>query len=102
MSLKAIKILKKFNSKYYNRDEVFCSEFLGKWGGEDGFLGIQAYYCKIFMSTVGEIASGIEHIDHPRPDDKYNLSHMTYFKEQCEKIRKKVTLNPLTLDFFSV
>jgi hypothetical protein len=101
LNLKAVNILKKFNLSYYKRDEVFSSEFLGKWGGEDGFLGIQAYYCRVFITTIGNLASGVEHIDHPRPPDVYNPNHMNFFKEQCDRLRKKITVNPMVLEFFS-
>lgn len=100
MNYKAINMLFKFNELYYKRKEVFSSEFLGKWGGEDAFLGIQCNYCRVFITTIGEKSSGVEHIDHPRPKSTHNIEHMYFFKEKCEKLRKKVTIFPLTLDFF--
>ncbi len=75
---------------------------MGKWGGEDGFLGIECYYCRIFITMIGDITSGIEHIDHPRPDTIYTIKHIDFFKSQCSNLRKKVTINPLSLDFFEV
>ncbi len=101
INLKAVKLLKEFNNIYYKRKEVFSSEFLGKWGGEDGFLGIQAYYCRIFITTLGQLSSGVEHIDHPRPSNVYNDSHMNFFKDHCDRLRKKITINPMNLEFFS-
>lgn len=96
----AIGLIYKFNHRYYGLSELFNSIFLGEWGGEDSFLGITAWYCKIFITTVGELSSGIEHIDHPRPDSKYTINHKDYFLEQVENLKKKVVLNPLSIDFY--
>ena len=52
MNFKAIDLLFKFNELYYKRKEVFSSEFLGKWGGEDAFLGIQCNYCRVFITGL--------------------------------------------------
>ena len=100
MNLLSINMLKNFNRFYYDRAEVFSSEFNGSWGGEDAFLGIQAYYTRLYISTIGEKASGIEHINHPRPDDKYNIDHMNFLNKQIDILRKKVRIRPLDLKFF--
>lgn len=94
----AIKLIYRFNSKYYNYEELFNSAFNGKWGGEDGFLGITAWYCKIFITTIGNLKSGVEHIDHPRPDTVYNANHKSFFDYQCDIIRKKTIITPITLE----
>ena len=96
----ALGLIYKFNNKYYGISELFNSIFLGEWGGEDSFLGITAWYCKLFITTIGEMSSGVEHIDHPRPDSKYTINHKAYFDEQLENIRKKTTLNPMDLEFY--
>lgn len=101
LNIKALNMLLKFNEIYYRRREVFSSEFLGKWGGEDSFLGIQSNYCRIFITTIGEKSSGIEHIDHPRPKETHNIEHMNFFREKCENLRRKITITPLTLEFFA-
>lgn len=100
MNMKTVRMLKKFNKKYYGRNEVFCSEFTGSWGGEDGFLGIEAFYCRVFISTIGEKKAGIEHIDHPRPSEKYTVEHLRYYAKQMEKIQKKIKIHPMDLSFF--
>jgi len=100
LNLQAVQILRKFNDRYFNRREVFSSAFNGKWGGEDGFLGIEAWHCKIFITTLGEKGSGVEHIDHPRPKDKYNINHRDFFDEQVRILRELVKVKPLNLDFF--
>lgn len=100
INLLAVNIIKKMNVKYFQRSELFSSDFLGAWGGEDSYLGIQAFYCRVFISTVGEKLSGVHHIDHPRPKETHNIDHKQYFIEQCDRLRDKVRLNPLDLDFF--
>jgi len=101
LNLTLVKLLKKFNNKYYSREEVFSSEFLGEWGGEDGFLGIQSWYVRAFITTVGEVKCGVQHIDHPRPKDKYTINHKDYFQEQVKRLRVKTKLHPLDIEFFN-
>ena len=101
LNLKALNLIQNFNQRYYNRKEVFSGEFVGKWGGEDGFLGVQAWHCRIFIVMIGNESSGVEHIDHPRPENKYNINHMDFFLKQIEILRRKMTINPLNMDFFA-
>lgn len=101
INIRLIELLKKFNHKYYGRSEVFCSEFLGAWGGEDGFLGVQSWFVKAFITTIGDVKSGIQHIDHPRPSDKYTVDHKIFFTEQLNRLKKKTALHPLDIKFFS-
>lgn len=96
----AVDRLIKFNEVYYNRKELFSSDFNGEWGGEDSFLGIEAWYCRIFITTIGTKSSGVEHIDHPRPSTTHTINHKKYFDEQVERLRKKVVINPLRIEFF--
>lgn len=100
MNLSHVKLLKKFNEKYYSRSEVFSSDFLGAWGGEDGFLGVQSWFIKSFITTIGDVKGGVQHIDHPRPPEKYTVDHMQYFQEQLQRIRVKTKLHPLDITFF--
>lgn len=100
VNLPAIKLIKKFNSIYYNRSEFFNSNFLGAWGGEDSFLGIEAWFCRIFVTTIGERRSGVQHINHPRPPETHTIKHKEFFDSQVDKLKKKVRLKPLGLDFF--
>lgn len=100
MNIKLVNLLKKFNDKYYSRSEVFCSDFLGAWGGEDGFLGVQSWFVRGFITTIGDIKGGVQHIDHPRPSDKYTVDHMKYFQEQLQRLKVKTKLHPLDIDFF--
>ena len=101
MNLSSIKIIKKLNLRYYGRSEVFSSEFLGTWGGEDGFLGIQANMSRIFINTISEEKAGIRHIDHPRPLSKYSDQQFgEYLKTHIELLNEMQLNRPLTVEFF--
>lgn len=101
MNIQAVNRLKKFNKKYYGREDVFHSDFLGTWGGEDGFIGIEAYYCNIFITVINDKKSGIKHIEHPRPQAKYEGKAFTfYLEDQVQLLQRMLANNPLSLDFF--
>jgi glycosyltransferase involved in cell wall biosynthesis len=101
LNMAAVERLYAFNLRYYQREkEAFCGEFTGMWGGEDTFMGIQAWHCKLFIVTTGLKKAGVMHIDHPRPKDIYNVDHMEFVNNHKELLHKKVTLNPLDLAFF--
>lgn len=101
INLDAIKLVKKLNKRYYGRDEVFNSEFLGTWGGEDSFLGIQANMCRIFISIINNPKSGVRHIEHMRPLDKYDeKGFVQYFKDHVELLNQLQLNKPITMDFF--
>jgi hypothetical protein len=97
----AVNRLMKFNNIYYNKEEVFASLFDGEWGGEDSFLGIEAWYCRIFINTIGIKGAGVTHTHHPRPSHSHSINHKKYFDDQIEILRKKVVVNPLRLTFFN-
>ena len=102
MNLKSVNQLKKLNEYYYGKSEVFNSEFLGAWGGEDCFLGIQAYTAKVFITVINDELSGIRHIDHPRPIDKYHVAAWTdHLAEEVEYFNLLQSNKPLTLTFFN-
>ena len=98
LNYNAIRLIKKFNKIYYNKEEIFNTAFDGKWGGEDSFLGITAWECRIFITTLGNLKSGVEHIDHARSESIYNKNNKTFFDAQCELLRKKTTITPITFD----
>lgn len=100
LNLKAVLLIRKLNARYYNRSELFNSNFLGAWGGEDSFLGVQAWVARIFITMIGEKGSGVEHIDHPRVADKYTIDHKSFFTNEMDTFTKKVSINPLSVDFF--
>lgn len=101
MNIVAVNRIKKFNMRYYERSELFHSAFLGAWGGEDSFLGVEAWFCRIYMSTVGEIRSGVHHINHPRPANTHTIDHKEFFMKQCDELNKKHKIKPLDLTFFT-
>ena len=99
MNIEAISLLKRLNNYYYGRSEVFNSEFLGAWGGEDCFLGIQAYAIRIAIVTINDELSGIRHIDHPRPIDKYHSANWTeHLADEVENFNLMLTNKPITLN----
>lgn len=100
LNIPAVNLIKKFNIRYYERDELFHSAFLGAWGGEDSFLGVQAWACRIFITTVGEPRSGVHHINHPRPLNTHNIDHKDFFIKQCDDMKKKMKIRPLDINFF--
>lgn len=102
MNIQAVNRLKKFNKKYYGREDVFHSDFLGTWGGEDGFIGIESYYCKINITVLNDKKSGIKHIEHPRPENKYSgRAFQIYLEEQIKLLQLMINNNPLSLNFFN-
>lgn len=102
LNLYAVKLIKKLNTRYYDRDELFNSEFSGTWGGEDGFLGFQAYCVNVFITMCTKEYAGIRHIDHPRPIDKYaDQNWDAYYKSQLIDFQSRMESYPLTASFFS-
>src|SRR5574343_143701 len=101
-NLKAIKLLKYLNNKYYGMNDVFHSNFLGTWGGEDGFIGIQAYLGGAKVVLLPDMKSGIKHIEHDRPANKYSgESFISYLADQVELFNAMLENDPLTLDVIS-
>jgi len=101
LNLRAVKLLKKLNKKYYGRDELFNSEFLGSWGGEDSFLGLQTVFCKIMVASISGADSGIRHIDHPRPNKKYSYDvFQKTLETQVELLEYMFKKDPIDLEFF--
>lgn len=76
MNRLAIESIRHLNKTLFGREEVFSSDFCGTWGGEDGYLGLEAYYTGIEMYPVCAKHAGIRHADHPRPEEKYD--HETF------------------------
>lgn len=101
LNLRAINRLKKFNKKYYGREDVFHMDFCGTWGGEDGFIGIESNKCGITIKMLGDSASGIKHIHHERPMSKYGgESFSEYLIAHIDLLELKMQNSPLTDEFF--
>lgn len=83
INLAAINALYDLNEKLYGRREVFSSIFSGTWGGEDGFLGLECLYGGITVMTIRNGKTGIVHIDHERPPNKYDHIRFVYFLDCC-------------------
>lgn len=99
MNIKAIERIKKLNEYYFGKSEVFSSQFVGTWGGEDAFLGIQANASMVVIATINDVKSGINHIDHPRPESKYGSnSFFKYFAEQIELFNAMMLNKPIPME----
>ena len=102
LNIKAVKLIKYLNNLLYKRSEVFSSEFSGKWGGEDTFIGLQAYAMKVLITVIVGKHSGVTHIDHPRPPDKYDPSvYNEYLSERIEHIQKLSYKGGITMSMIS-
>jgi len=82
MNREAIEQITKLNLLLYGRSEVFSTDFLGTWGGEDGFLGLEAFYSDIPVVPVCSNGTGVQHEEHPRPIEKYDFINFTPFLEE--------------------
>lgn len=98
----AVRLIQKFNLRYYNENVLFNSLFNGQWGGEDTFLGIEAWYCKVIITTIGHKSAGIEHIPHLRPDNAYSIKSKEFIDECINNLRKKLVIQPLDINFFNI
>ena len=81
MNLAALGYLRQLNATLYGREETFSSEFLGTWGGEDGFIGLECYYTGVPVIALENGNNGIRHKYHLRNEDKYNHTAFIQFLE---------------------
>lgn len=102
MNLPAVNIIKEMNDKYYGRSEVFNSTFLGSWGGEDSFIGVQAFHGNIFITIINDEFSAIRHIEHPRPENKYgDVAFGDYLLKEIDYLNACLQYNPLSAEFYA-
>ncbi|WP_405325705.1 hypothetical protein [Fibrobacter sp.] len=81
MNVAALGYLRQLNATLYGREETFSSEFLGTWGGEDGFIGLECYYTGVPVIALENGNNGIRHKYHLRNEDKYNHTAFIQFLE---------------------
>lgn len=97
MNIAAVKCLKETNKTIYGRSEVFPSDFLGTWGGEDGFIGLECFYRKIDVMALPVGNNGIRHKYHPRPERKYQhtmfIQHLESHREELLYLLDRFGLN---------
>lgn len=87
MNVAALNELRMLNKTLYGRDEAFSSDFLGTWGGEDGFIGLECYYYGIPVIALGKGDNGIRHKFHDRPHDKYDhVAFINFLEEKRERL----------------
>jgi hypothetical protein len=100
LNLQCVKMLQLANQKYYGSPDVFHTNFLGTWGGEDGFIGIQSYLLGAKILLLSDIKSGIKHIEHDRPADKYSGDAFTiYLDNQIELFKMLLSNSPISINF---
>jgi glycosyltransferase involved in cell wall biosynthesis len=101
LNLAAVRRIRELNRMFTGHSDLFCRHFWGAWGGEDGFLGIQAWTTRTYIKMLGDPMSGVDHIDHPRPAEIYNPDHSKFLSDISDKLRKYLVINPLDLAFFT-
>ena len=83
------------NEEFYGRREFCNSDFLGSWGGEDSFLGFQAFILRHRIICLGDPTSGVVHVDHPRDPRKYDPDAFEGFlTDRIDLFRGLVEANP--------
>lgn len=90
MNAVAVDAIRRVNRECYGRDEVFSSLFSGTWGGEDGFLGLEAYYSGVTVKYACGVSGGVIHQFHARPDEKYG--HSTFLEELEDRREELMSL----------
>ena len=87
----AVRGIRKINSDLYGVSTVFHPDFTGRWGGEDGFLGMECFYGGVPVWTAPATGmDGVYHMEHPRPSDTYG--HRGFIRFMEEKRRELVLL----------
>jgi hypothetical protein len=87
INMKALDRIRTANKFLYGRDELCSSDFCGTWGGEDGFLGLEALYLDIVVLPVCGKDAGVRHVEHDRPLDKYDHdTFIAYLEEKREEL----------------
>lgn len=87
INLSALNKMLSTNKTLYNREELCSSDFCGTWGGEDGFIGLEALYLDISVMPVCTENAGVRHEEHPRPLEKYDHETFTaYLEEKREEL----------------
>ena len=81
MNADAVKHLRNLNKLLYDRNETFHSDFLGTWGGEDGFIGMECFYTGIPVIALPKGHNGIKHQYHDRHSAKYQHASFISFLE---------------------
>ena len=90
----ALEHLFNLNNTLFGRPELCSSDFCGTWGGEDGYIGLQALYSGVDVYPVCDDNAGVRHVDHERPLDKYDPEMFTaYLEEKREELMYLLKIN---------
>lgn len=82
------------NDTLFGRKELCSSDFCGTWGGEDGYIGLQALYTGVEVLPVCDKNAGIRHVNHDRPLDKYDHeTFVAYLEEKREELLYLLKIN---------
>ena len=103
MNADAVTHLRRLNQLLYSRYETFHSDFLGTWGGEDGFIGMECFYTglPVYALPIGD--NGIKHQYHDRRSAKYQhvsfISFLEAHREQLIFLLNLYKVNPEPIEF---
>lgn len=101
INLAALNKMLETNKTLYGREELCSGDFCGTWGGEDGFIGLEALYLDISVMPVCAKDAGIRHEEHPRPLDKYDHeTFISYLEEKREELMYLLVANGLGCNGF--
>lgn len=94
----ALKLIIKLNKLLYSEENLFNSIFNGGWGGEDSFLGMQAWIARVFIVVLK--SGAVEHIEHlPATNDQFN-EQVKVYESSINNLKLKLINNPLPLSFY--
>ena len=103
MNLDAVIHLRRLNNMLYDRNETFHSDFLGTWGGEDGFIGMECFYTGVPVYALPIGQNGIKHQYHDRRSAKYQhvsfISFLEAHREQLIFLLNLYKVNPKPIEF---
>ena len=87
MNRAAVMKLRELNKILYGREETFSSDFVGTWGGEDGFIGLECFYTLTPVIALPKGENGIKHQFHLRESAKYqHVAFIQYLEQHREQL----------------
>lgn len=98
MNKRAVQLVRKLNNDYFNENTLYNSMFNGGWGGEDTFMGMQAWVTKVFIHVP--CLGAVEHIDHPPASSEVVNNQMRVLDSAYATLKIKLIAKPLPISFF--
>jgi hypothetical protein len=100
MNIAAVKLCRETNGILSGDiDRVFNSVFDGRWGGEDGFVGLVVFRCggeTVMLSSK----SWVKHIWHPR--NHTNIEHLRLVQRMDYELQRAIFENRLNCNVSSI